>query len=454
MFDLAVIGGGPGGYVAALRAAQLGLKVCCIELHGLGGTCLFWGCIPSKTLLHTSELFEAMTHHAEWGIRVKEAAVDLPQMLANKRKVIAGLNQGVEALFAKYKIERIIGRGKVTGPNQISVEGGPTVQAKNILLATGSDPRALPNLPFDEKRVVSSTGALEFDEVPRRLVIIGGGIIGVELGSVWRRLGAEVIVIEMMDRICPGFDPRLSKALLEALKRQGMQFHLSTKIASTKLKNDQVRIELAGGQKLEADRLLVSIGRTPSSQNLGLEALGVQLDKGGRIIVDGSFRTNVPSILAIGDLIDGPMLAHKASEEGFAVADLLAGRHAHVNYAMIPSIAYTTPEVASVGLTEDEARKLGLEPKVATSSMAANSRARANGATEGMVMLVADQPTGRLLGMHLMGACAAEMIHVGLMALETKATVEQLARACFGHPTYGESIKEAALALWDRPLHK
>ena len=451
-FDLVVIGAGPGGYVAALRAAQLGLKSCVIEQIWTGGTCLWVGCIPSKTWLHSSELFEAMTHNQEAGIRVNGASFDVVQALANKRKIVQKLSGGIDMLYSKYKVKSIRGRAIVTGPNTVQVEGGPTITARNILLATGSTARALPNLPFDEKRICSSTGALDFEAVPRHLIVIGGGIIGVELGSVWRRLGAKVTVIEMLDRIVPTMEPHISRALLTSLKKQGIEFHLSTKVLGAQVQGEQVVVEIEG-QKIEGDRLMVSIGRKPASDNIGLEKVGVQLDKGGRVIVDGSFRTSVPSIFAIGDLIDGPMLAHKASEEGFAVADLLAGRHPHINYAAIPSVAYTHPEVASVGFTEQEARDLGLDVKSVSVPFRSNPRGIATDETDGFAMLIAEKTTGRLVGMHLMGPWVSEMIHIGMMAIECKATCEQISHCCFGHPTYSEVIKEAALDLCDRPLH-
>jgi dihydrolipoamide dehydrogenase len=450
-FDLAIMGAGPGGYVAAIRAGQLGLKTCVFEPKWLGGACLWVGCIPSKTLLQASHILQETTHFQDWGIHPKGVDFDVAQAMATKQKVIQGLASGVDQLLAKYHVKHFKSYAKITGPNAL-VADGQTITARNILVATGSDPRALPNVPFDEKIICSSTGALEFDKPPQHLIVIGAGIIGTELGSVWHRLGSKVTMVEMLDRICPTYDLRLSQALMNSLKKQGIEFHLKTKVLGVQVQGDKVIVELEG-QKLEGDKLLVSIGRKPATQNLGLETVGVQLDRAGRIVVDGSFRTNVPSIFAIGDLIDGPALAHKASEEGFAVAELIAGRHPHLNYAAIPSVTYTWPELASVGLMEQEAKDLGLEVKVASFPFRNNPRGRATGETEGQVMLVAEKHTGRIVGMHLMGPYVSEMIHVGMLAIELGATAAQLGHCCFAHPTYSEAIKEAALAIADQPIH-
>lgn len=455
-YDVAVIGSGPGGYVAAIRASQLGLKTCCIEKEKtLGGTCLNVGCIPSKTLLHSSELFSTLKNQGESnGIIYKELSFDLAKMMEKKAKVVLGFTQGIEGLFKKNKVDWIKGEAKLLSPTEISV-GKEKIEASHIVLATGSEPIALPNLPFDEKRVLSSTGALSLNKVPKRLLCIGAGVIGVELGSVYSRLGSEVIYLEFLDRICPAFDLSLSKELQKSLTRQKMAFHLSHKVVGAEIK-ETVRLKAEGPNGVadfEGESVLVCIGRRPYTRDLGLETLGILQDKKGFISIDASFRTQVPNIFAIGDLVEGPMLAHKASEEGAAVAELIAGHRPQVDYFSIPNVAYTHPEVAAVGLTEEECKSRKISYKAAQFPFKANSRARSIGDDEGFVKMIGDSNTKRLLGVHIIGPNASELINEAALALAHRMRADELGELCHAHPTLSESLKEAALSLFKAPIH-
>ncbi len=452
IYDVAIIGSGPGGYVAAIRAAQLGLKTACIEkTKVLGGTCLNVGCIPSKALLHSSELYWALEHEYELhGIKVSHATVDFKKIMERKEEVISGFNQGIEGLFKKNKIDWIQGHGKLVSSTKIDV-GGKSIEAKNIILATGSEPIQLPFLPFDEKKVVSSTGALAFTSMPKKLLVIGAGVIGVELGSVYSRLGSEVVFLEFLDRICPAFDGAISKAFQKILTAQGMTFYLSHKVTSA-IVGEKVEV-IANDAKFESDAVLVCVGRKPYSENLGLESVGIQKDSKGFVQIDSSFRTAQANIFAIGDLINGPMLAHKASEEGVAVAELIAGHHPSIDYATIPNVAYTTPEVASVGFTEEELKAKGIAYKVGQFPFKANSRARCTGQEEGFVKIIAEEQTKKILGIHILGAHASELIAEASIAMRLRADADQLADTCHAHPTLSEALKEAALAISGRAIH-
>lgn len=434
-YDVVVIGSGPGGYVAAIRAAQLGLKTACVEKNPtLGGTCLNVGCIPSKVLLHDTEV-----------------STDFGKMMARKTSVIAGFTSGIESLFKKNKVDWLRGHGRLVAPHQIDVDG-QKIEARHVILATGSEPIGLPFLPFDEKKILSSTGALALPTVPKKMLIIGAGIIGVELGSVYRRLGSEVIFIEFLDRICPAFDFALSKGLQKSLSAQGMTFHLSHKVV--RANGTTLTVQGPTGETtFSGDAVLVAVGRKPYSANLGLEAVGIQTDPKGFVIVDASFRTAQPHIFAIGDLIDGPMLAHKASEEGVAVAELIAGHRPVIDYMAIPNVAYTHPEVAAVGFTEEELKARNVAYKSAQFPFKANSRARCIDEDEGFVKLLAEEKSRRLLGAHILGANASELIGEATLALQLRATADQLASTCHAHPTLSEALKEAALALFGKPIH-
>ncbi len=451
-FDLIVIGSGPGGYVAAIRAAQLGMKVACVDKRKeLGGTCLNVGCIPSKALLHATELYWTMKHAGGYGIQC-QATYSLPEMRKQKDKIISSFNTGIAQLFAKHQITFFPGLAKFLSPTTVQVAGEP-LTAKNFILATGSEPTALPFLPFDEQRILSSTGALALSQIPSKLLIIGAGVIGVELGSVYSRLGSQVEFVEFQDRICPTLDPALSQELQKILTLQGMTFHLSSKVLGADITSQQIVLRLEN-QQLAGDAVLISVGRRPCTQGLGLEALGIQLTPQGFISIDSRFRTSVPHIYAIGDLVDGPMLAHKASEEGIAVAEILAGQNPVVNYLAIPNVIYTSPEVAAVGLTEADAKALGLNTKTGTFPFKINSRAQCTGETEGFVKLIANSANDRLLGMHIIGAHASELIAIGAVALQNQLTVLDLAHAPYAHPTLSEALKEAALALHGRAIHR
>jgi dihydrolipoamide dehydrogenase len=463
-FDLIVIGAGPGGYVCAIRAAQLGLKVACIDKRGApGGTCLNVGCIPSKALLHATEVLDETRQAEHMGIRVGAVKVDIEKMMAFKQDGIDGNTQGVTFLLKKNKVEEIHGAACLTTPGAMDVAllDGTTRQltAKNIVLATGSEVTPLPGIEIDEDRIVSSTGALDFDSVPKHLVIVGAGIIGLELGSVWRRLGAEVTVVEYLDRITPGVDADVAKNFQRALKKQGIKFMLGKKVTGAKALKASAKITLAPAsgegesETLSADRVLVAIGRRAHTDGLGLEAIGVTRDGQGRIETDAHFQTNIAGVYAIGDVIAGPMLAHKAEEEGVAVAEHLAGKPSHVNYNVIPGVIYTHPEVAWVGQSEEDLKQQGTAYKVGKFPFMANGRAKVNGTTEGFVKILADAETDRVLGVHILGAHAGNLIAEAAIAMEFSASAEDVARTCHAHPTLTEAVKEAALAIDGRALH-
>jgi dihydrolipoamide dehydrogenase len=464
-YDVIVIGGGPGGYVAAIRAAQLGLKTACIDKRGTpGGTCLNIGCIPSKAMLQSSEKFAEAQHAlAAHGVKVSGVALDLPTLMARKDKVVGENTRGVEFLFKKNKVEYIKGAARFTAPLKLAVtplNGGQAQElaAKSIVIATGSDILPLPGVDIDEKTIVSSTGALTLPAVPKRLVVVGGGYIGLEMGSVWRRLGSEVTVVEFLDRITPGMDGELSRNLQRVLTKQGFTFRLGTKVVAAKRGGDGVALTLEAAQggpreELKADVVLVAIGRRPYTEGLGLDAAGVAIDNKGRIKVDGGFATNVKGIYAIGDVIVGAMLAHKASEEGVVLAEMLAGQRGHVNYEAIPAVIYTWPEVASVGRTEEELKTAGVAYKTGKFPFSANARARANADTEGFVKILADAKTDRVLGVHIIGPDAGTMIAEAALAMEYGASAEDIARTTHAHPTLNEAVKEAALAVEGHPIH-
>ncbi len=458
-FDLLIIGAGPGGYVCALRAAQLGLKVACAEKRAtLGGTCLNVGCIPSKALLQSSENYAALTHDfAAHGITATGIGLDLAKMQARKAEVVSANVKGVEYLFRKNKVTWLKGEARIAAPGKVVV-AGTEYAAKQIVIATGSESMPLAGVPVDETRIVTSTGGLELDTVPKHLVVIGGGVIGLELGSVWRRLGAAVTVIEFLDRIVPGMDKEIATAFQRILTKQGMKFRLGTKVTAATVAADGVALTLEpakGGaaEQLAADVVLLAIGRRPVTAGLGLEELGVALDARGRVKTDAHYATNIPGIYAIGDAIAGPMLAHKAEDEGVALAELLAGQAGHVNYAAIPGIVYTWPEVASVGQTEEELKAAGIAYNVGKFPFTANGRARAMGDTDGMVKILADKTTDRLLGAHILGPDAGALIAELVTAMEFGASAEDVARICHAHPTLSEAVKEAALAVDGRALH-
>jgi dihydrolipoamide dehydrogenase len=463
-YDLVVIGTGPGGYVCAIRAAQLGLKVAVVEKRKThGGTCLNVGCIPSKALLHASELFEDTgKHFGDIGIGVGKPKLDLKKMMAFKDEGVEGNVKGVEFLLKKNKIEAVHGAARIAAAGQVEVKSedgsNQILEAKAIVIATGSDVARLPGIDIDEKVVVSSTGALELESVPKRLLVVGAGVIGLELGSVWRRLGAEVVVVEFLDRILPGMDLDTAKQFQRLLERQGMTFRLSSKVTKVEKtsKGARVAIEPAAGgtaEAVEADIVLVAIGRVPYTDGLGLEHVGVQKDNKGRIQTDNHFATNVTGIYAIGDVIAGPMLAHKAEDEGMAAAEIIAGKAGHVNYDVIPNVVYTYPEVASVGKTEEELKAAGIAYNVGKFPFTANGRAKVNHTTEGFVKILADKASDRVLGAHIVGADAGNLIAEIAVAMEFGASSEDVARTCHAHPTLTEAIKEAALAVEKRAIH-
>ncbi len=461
-FDLVVIGGGPGGYVAAIRAAQLGMKTACVEKYPtLGGTCLNVGCIPSKALLDSSEHFDvARNHLAAHGIRAT-AELDLAAMMRRKDGVVRDLVRGIDGLFRRHGIERVQGVARLAGAGAVEVRGESgerTLRAPHVVIATGSKPAALPGIAYDGRRIVHSTDALALPEVPGRLVVVGAGAIGLELGSVWRRLGAEVVVLEYMDRIVPGMDAPSGKLLQRALERQGMAFRFGVSARSARVEADRVTLEVAPAAGGEAttetcDVLLVAVGRRPYTDGLGAAEAGVRMDAKGRIEVDAHWRTSVPGVHAVGDVIAGPMLAHKAEEEGIACVERIAGIAGHVNYDAIPSVVYTWPEMASVGWTEDEARAKGREVAVGTFPFIANGRAKAMGERDGQVKLIADARTDRLLGAHIVGPRASDLIAELAVALELGASAEDIARSVHAHPTLPEAVKEAALAVAKRAIH-
>ena len=458
-FDVIVIGAGPGGYVCAIRAAQLGLRTACVEKRAtLGGTCLNIGCIPSKALLQSSENFDEVSHHyKDHGIMVEGVKLDLARMQARKGEVVTANVKGVEFLFKKNKVTWLKGAGRIAGPNQVEVDG-TTYAARHIVLATGSESIPLPGVEVDEKRIVTSTGALELDHVPGHLVVIGGGYIGLELGSVWKRLGSEVTVVEYLDRLVPGMDGEVGKQFERTLGKQGIKFRLSTKVTAAKAGDAGVELTLEpakGGDPttLTADVVLVAIGRRAYTAGLGIEEAGVALDDRGRIVVDAHWATNVPGVHAIGDVIAGPMLAHKAEEEGVAVAERIAGQAGHVNYGVIPGVVYTWPEVASIGQTEEQLKADGASYKVGKFPFTANGRARAMGSTDGFVKILADKATDRILGAHIIGPDAGTLIAELATAMEFGASSEDVARICHAHPSLSEAVKEAALAVEGRALH-
>ncbi|MDW8342136.1 MAG: dihydrolipoyl dehydrogenase [Geminicoccaceae bacterium] len=464
VYDVVVIGGGPGGYVAAIKAAQLGMKVACVEKRPtLGGTCLNVGCIPSKALLHASHLYEETRHGLErFGIRTGEPQLDLAAMLDYKDKVVEGLTRGIEFLFKRNGVEFVRGHGRIAQPGRVVVatpEGASRELAtKNIVIATGSEPATLDGVAIDEERIVTSTGALALARVPRRLLVVGAGYIGLELGTVWRRLGAEVTVVEFLDRITPGMDAELARELQRALARQGMVFRLGRKVVEAETTEEGVAVvvePVAGGppETLVAEVVLVAIGRRPYTEGLAAAELGLTSDERGRIRTDGHFRTSVPGIWAIGDVIEGPMLAHKAEEDGIHCIELIAGQKPQHDYDRVPSVIYTRPEVAAVGKTEEQLKAEGRAYKVGKFPFAANSRARTIGANEGFVKILADAETDRLLGCHVIGPEAGTMIAELALAMEFGATAEDIARTCHPHPTLEEAVKEAALAAWAKPIH-
>lgn len=461
-YDLIVIGAGPGGYVAAIRAAQLGMRVACVEKDAAaGGTCLNVGCIPSKALLDSTERYAQLRAGLdEHGIRVGGLSFDLDRMMARKRKVVETLTRGVAALLRKNRVERLQGRARLLAPGRVAVQGDTAreIQGRKILIASGSEPIELADLPFDGKRVVSSTEALSFSSVPQRLLVLGAGAIGLELGSVWQRLGSEVVVVEMMDRILPGADRDVAFELQRILERQGMRFHLGTTAVGAEQTASGVKVRLRGPEgsppQLEADAVLVAVGRRPYTRDLGLDAVGVETDEKGRIRVDEDYRTTSSGIYAIGDVIPGPMLAHKASEEGIAAVERMAGLPGHVNYAAIPNVVYVWPELAYVGWSEEEARRRGYEVRTGTFPFRANGRARCAGETEGLVKVVADRDTDDLLGIHVLGPHASELIAEAAVAKEFYASAEDLARAVHAHPTLAEALREAALDVSGSAIHK
>lgn len=464
-YDLVVIGTGPGGYVCAIKAAQLGMKVAVVEKRKThGGTCLNIGCIPSKALLHASEMFEEANHSFEaLGIKTSKPKVDWKAMLAHKDKVIDGNVTGIDYLFKKNKVDVHTGTGRVLGAGRVEVkaEDGSTsiVETKNIVIATGSDVMPLPGIEIDEKTIVSSTGALALDKVPNRMTVVGAGVIGLELGSVYARLGAEVTVVEFMDKILGPMDADVSKQFLRMLKKQGLKFKLSSKVTAVQKKGRalEVTVEPAAGEAaaaaLDADVVLVAIGRRPYTEGLGLAEAGVELDERGRVKTDNHYKTNVDGIFAIGDVIAGPMLAHKAEDEGVAVAEMLSGQAGHVNYDVIPGVVYTSPEVASVGKTEEELKAAGIKFKSGKFPFSANGRAKATLHTDGFVKVLADAETDRVLGVHIVGVGAGEMIHEACVLMEFGGSSEDLGRTCHAHPTMSEAVKEAAMATFAKPIH-
>ena len=457
-YDVIVIGSGPGGYVAAIRCAQLGMKTACVEKREtLGGTCLNIGCIPSKALLASSEKFEeAEKHFDHIGIEAKPK-LNLKKMMAFKDEVVEANTKGIEFLFKKNKIDHLKGHGEIVEAGKVKV-GKDTYEADNIIIATGSDVASLPGIEIDEKKIVSSTGALELGKVPKSLIVIGGGVIGLEMGTVWRRLGAEVTVIEFLDEILPGMDDEVRKESRKIFKRQGITFKLSSKVTSAKTSKTGVDLSVepaAGGkaEKLSAEIVLMAVGRKPYTDKLGLDKAGVEMDERGRIKVDETFETNVEGIFAIGDVIAGPMLAHKAEEEGVILAEMLAGESGHIDYDMVPGVVYTWPEVANVGKTEAQLKEAGVKYNAGKFPFMANGRARAMGATDGFVKILADAETDRVLGAHIVGPNAGDLIQEVVSVMEFEGTAEDIARTCHAHPTLTEVVKEAALAVHKRPLH-
>ena len=460
-FDVTVIGGGPGGYVCAIRSSQLGLKTACIESRGtLGGTCLNIGCIPSKSLLNLSENFHKAKNFEKLGIETGEIKLNLEKMMKNKDKAVTVLTKGVEFLFKKNKVTYFKGTGSFKNQNQISIINNKeeiTIETKNTIISTGSEPVSLRGIEFDEEKILSSTGVLSISKLPKKMVVVGGGYIGLEMGSVWSRLGTEVQVIEFLDHIIPEMDKEISTEFMKILKKQGIKFELKTKVEKIIKSKNGVIIETFSKEgkknKFEADVVLISVGRRPYTKNLNLEKMGVELDKRGSVKVNKNFQTNIKNIYAIGDVIEGPMLAHKAEEEGIAVAELISGQSGHVNYDTIPGVVYTSPEVASIGKTEEQLKEKGINYKIGKFPFLANSRAKVIDESEGFVKILADSTTDKVLGVHIIGQHAGEMIAEMSVAMEFGASSEDIARTCHAHPTFSEAIKEAALSVEKRQIH-
>ena len=460
-FDVTIIGGGPGGYVCAIRLSQLGFKTACIETRGsLGGTCLNVGCIPSKNLLNFSENFHKAKNFEKIGIEVGEVKLNLDKMMKNKQKAVTVLTKGIEFLFKKNKVAYFKGTGAFKSANEISIsaEGNETsIQTDKTIISTGSEPVTIPGMEFDEEQILSSTGALSLNKLPKKMVVVGGGYIGLEMGSVWSRLGTQVEVIEFLDHITPGMDREVSKEFEKILKKQGIKFQLNTKVEKITKSKNYVSINTVDKEKkknkIDADVVLISVGRKPNTKGLNLENIGVKTDERGRVKVNKNFETNVKNIFAIGDVIEGPMLAHKAEEEGIAVAELIAGQSGHVNYDIIPGVIYTSPEVASIGKTEEQLKSNNNNYKVGKFLFTANSRAKAIDESEGFVKILADAKTDKVLGVHIIGPHAGEMIAEMAVAMEFGASSEDIARTCHAHPTFSEAIKEAALSVDKRQIH-
>ena len=461
-FDVTVIGGGPGGYVCAIRLSQLGLKTACIESRGsLGGTCLNVGCIPSKSLLNLSENYHKAKNFEKIGIEIGEIKLNLGKMMKNKEKAVTVLTKGIEFLFKKNKVSYFKGFGSFVSDKKIKIKSSDgkesEIEGENIIIATGSEPSQMPNINFDEERIVSSTGALSLKKVPKKMIVIGGGYIGLEMGSVWSRLGSDVHVIEFLDHITPGMDKEISNEFMKILKKQNIKFHMSTKVEKITKKGEKVEIETSNskGEKSshDCDVALISIGRKAFTNNLNLEKIKLKTDEKGRVKVDKNFKTDKKNIFAIGDVIQGPMLAHKAEEEGIAVAEIIAGQSGHVNYDLIPGVIYTSPEVATIGKTEEQLKKQNISYKIGKFPFMANSRAKAIDEPEGFVKILADNSTDKVLGVHIIGPHAGEMIAEMAVAMEFGASSEDIARTCHAHPTFSEAIKEAALSVDKRQIH-
>jgi len=463
-FDLVVIGAGPGGYVAAIKAAQLGMKVACVEKRGaLGGTCLNVGCIPSKSLLYSSQLYEeASKNFAKHGIKIKDLSLDLATMQNHKNEVVTSLTKGIEGLFARNKVTYIRGRGKISNRGEVTVladkGNSEIIKTKNIIVATGSDIMTLPGVEVDGKKIINSDQAIHLDTVPKKLVVIGAGVIGLELGSVWRRLGSEVIVVEYLNKVLPPMDNEISTQFQKIMEKQGIKFKLASKVTKAEVKGKEVELNIepaSGGnaEKLKADVVLVAIGRKPYTENLGLQEVGVELDERGRIKTDHHFRTNIEGIYAIGDVIAGPMLAHKAEEDGVAAAEIIAGQAGHVDYNLVPSVVYTHPEVASIGKTEEQLKAAGIEYNKGKFPFLANSRAKAVSDTDGFVKILADKKTDEILGIHIIGPQAGTIIAEASVAMAYRASSEDIARICHSHPDFNEAVKEAALATYFKAIH-
>ena len=461
-FQVVIIGGGPAGYVCAIRLSQLGFKTACIEANEtLGGTCLNVGCIPSKSLLNLSEHFYKAQNFSKLGIEIGDLKLNLEKMMKNKDRAVTVLTKGIEFLFKKNKIAHFKGLGVLKSKNEVLIidenKNEKTIEAEKIIISSGSEPISFPGTKFDEQNIVSSTGALSLKSVPKKLVIIGGGYIGLEMGSVWSRLGSEVHVVEFLDHITPGIDREVSREFMKILQKQGIKFHLETKVSSIKKSKDTVIINSKNKDgkeiKFDCDVVLISVGRKPKTTNLNLEKIGVKLNSKKRIEINKNFQTSVKNIYAIGDVVEGPMLAHKAEEEGIAVAEIIAGQYGHVNYDIIPGVIYTSPEVASIGKTEEDLKKNGTKYKIGKFSFMANSRAKAINDTEGFVKIIADEKTDKVLGVHIIGSHAGEMIAEIAIAMEFSASAEDIARTCHAHPTFSEAIKEAALSVDKRQIH-